>query len=89
MIIIALCLQQEIDSRGLTSDVVYYGPIYGNAKEQFWKQADIFVLPTFRECFPLVVCEAMQHQLPCVATNDGGYFRYHFGWLDGNDIRKG
>lgn len=81
--------QQEIDSRGLTSDVVYYGPIYGNAKEQFWKQADIFVLPTFRECFPLVVCEAMQHQLPCVATNEGAISDIILDGLTGMIFEKG
>lgn len=63
--------QKEIDYRGLTSIVKYFGPKYGDEKDPFWQQADIFVLPTLRECFPLVICEAMQHELPCVATHEG------------------
>ena len=35
--------------------------------------ADIFVFPTFynNECFPLVLLEAMAHNLPIVTTNEG------------------
>ena len=41
-------------------------------KEYYWNNADIFVLPTCFECFPLVVIEAMQHKLPIVSTDEGG-----------------
>jgi glycosyltransferase involved in cell wall biosynthesis len=63
--------QSEISIRRLTTVVKYHGSKYGDEKEPFWQQADIFVLPTLRECFPLVICEAMQHGLPCVATYEG------------------
>ncbi|MDD3040466.1 glycosyltransferase family 4 protein [Bacteroides sp.] len=67
----SLTFQNEIESRGLKNVVTYHGPKYGDDKEPFWQNADIFVLPTLRECFPLVVCEAMQHELPCVASYEG------------------
>ncbi len=30
------------------------------------------MLPTYDECYPLVLLEAMQHGLPCISTNVGG-----------------
>ena len=40
----------------------------------FWKDADIFVFPTYyhNECFPLVILEAMEQGLPVISTNEGG-----------------
>ena len=69
-------LDESIKARGLTPDsgieIEYVGPQYGEDKEYYWRKADIFVLPTCYECFPLVVIEAMQHKLPVVSTNEGG-----------------
>ena len=33
--------------------------------------ADVFVQPTFEDCFPLTVLEAMQHHKPVVSTDEG------------------
>ena len=44
---------------------------YGKEKDEAYQQADIFVFPTYNECFPLVLLEAMQHGLPCISTNEG------------------
>lgn len=38
----------------------------------FFQQTDIFILPTFNECFPLVILEAMEYKLPVISTNEGG-----------------
>jgi len=52
--------------------VTYLGRKYGPEKEEILKMADIFVHPTFNDCFPLVLLEAMQYRLPFVSTFEGG-----------------
>ena len=64
-------LEEEISIRGLKEQVFYWGPQYGEQKALFFQQADIFVQPTFEDCFPLTVLEAMQHNLPVVSTDEG------------------
>ena len=63
--------QNTIDRQGLNSVVHYLGPKYGEEKAIFFLKADIFVLPTEFECFPLVILEAMQYGLPIVSTFEG------------------
>ena len=63
--------EEEITRRGLEGTVMYHGPQYGPDKERFFLEADIFVQPTFEDCFPLTIIEAMQHGLPVVATSEG------------------
>lgn len=58
-------------SVGIEDRVIYHGPKFGNDKELYWNMADIFVLPTLNECYPLVLIEAMQHSLPCIASDEG------------------
>ncbi len=65
-------LQYVIDEKGLSDKVSYYGPAYGNVKIDLFKRSDIFVFPTHKECFGLVLLEAMQSGLPCVTSNEGG-----------------
>jgi glycosyltransferase involved in cell wall biosynthesis len=59
---------------GLEKSVFAHGPKYDNEKESFFKEADIFVFPTYYhyETFGLVNLEAMQYALPIVSTREGG-----------------
>lgn len=63
---------REVETRNLNRLAVYHGRKYGKEKEAFFKQAEIFVLPSFDEAFPLVNLEAMEYKLPIVSTNIGG-----------------
>ena len=57
---------------GLNGCCTYYGPKYGDDKYSFFRQADVFVLPSYTEAFPVSILEAMQFALPVVASNVGG-----------------
>lgn len=65
-------LSTFVKERGLTEQVKYLGKRYGKLKEMSFEQADVFVLPSRYDCFPLVVLEAMQHSLPVITAEEGG-----------------
>ena len=62
----------EVERRKLNKTQLYAGRKVGEEKNTFFQQADIFILPTMNECFPLVILEAMEYKLPVISTNEGG-----------------
>ena len=70
----AVQFSEEVDKRNLNDRVAYVGRKIGEEKEAFFRQADVFVFPTYyyNECFPLVILEAMEYKLPVISTNEGG-----------------
>lgn len=56
-----------------TAHVDYAGPLYGEDKERFYRQLDIFVFPTryANEAEPLVIYEAMRRGVHVIACNRG------------------
>lgn len=64
--------QQKLNENGLGDCTIYHGEKYGNEKDSFLQQADIFVLPSYTEAFPLSILEAMQYSIPVVTNNVGG-----------------
>ena len=65
-------LQERISLMELTDSVSYAGKKEGKAKHDFLVKADIFAFPSYSECFPLVLLEAMQFGLPIISTYEGG-----------------
>lgn len=57
---------------GIAHIVDIVGPKFGEDKFEELRNADVFVLPSFNECVPLSILEAMQFGLPVVATYVGG-----------------
>lgn len=57
---------------GFADQVSLLGSVTGHNKWAVFQQADIFVLPSHNECFPLTVLEAMSAALPVVVTRIGG-----------------
>lgn len=63
---------QEVQERDLINFAIYHGRKYGKDKSIFYERAEIFVLPSFNEAFPLVNIEAMEYNLPVISTRVGG-----------------
>lgn len=60
---------ERIAARGLVGDVRLLGHVSGDALSAAYRDADIFVLPTYwAEGFPTAITEAMSHGLPVVTT---------------------
>ena len=70
----SLQLKQRISELNLEDTVTYHGKQFGDDKYRLFNRSDIFILPTFydNECFPLVLLEAMQFNLPLISTYEGG-----------------
>ncbi|MBN2531049.1 MAG: glycosyltransferase family 4 protein [Deltaproteobacteria bacterium] len=67
-------LEEEICNAKLEEHVKYVGAKYGEEKERFFMESDVFAFPTFydNECFPLVLLEAQSFFLPSISTYEGG-----------------
>jgi glycosyltransferase involved in cell wall biosynthesis len=61
----------RIDEHGLRERVFQRGSLYGDAKQSAYARADVFVHPSLRDYFPLVLLEAMCSGLPIVSTRVG------------------
>jgi glycosyltransferase involved in cell wall biosynthesis len=64
-------IKNVISSKGLNSQVTVTSGKFGNEKIEILKKSDIFVFPTYSDCMPLVLIEAMQFSLPVVSTIEG------------------
>ena len=62
---------EEVKKRSLESCVSYVGRKYGKEKIKEFITSDIFVQPTYDDCFPLTLLEAMQLNLPVISTDQG------------------
>ena len=66
--------KNRIQEYGLENLIFAYGAKYGSDKNAFFEETDLFVFPTYyhNETFGLVLLEAMEYEIPCIATNEGG-----------------
>jgi glycosyltransferase involved in cell wall biosynthesis len=64
-------LKAKIEEAGLSERILITGKKSGAEKEDAFDQTDIFVHPSFNDCLPLVLLEAMQHSMPVISTFEG------------------
>jgi poly(glycerol-phosphate) alpha-glucosyltransferase len=64
--------ERELKARalemGVAGDVVFAGPMFGDAKDAAYAHADAFVLPSHSEGLPMTVLEAWAHGKPVLMT---------------------
>ncbi len=58
-----------VRAAGLSGSVRFLGSVSGEAKKACWREAEVFVLPSHSEGFPMAVLEACAAGLPVVATD--------------------
>ncbi|MGA2102169.1 MAG: glycosyltransferase [Candidatus Sulfotelmatobacter sp.] len=65
-------LEAMTDRLGLSKRTSFEGAVNQDRIQEFYRQADAFVLPSFAEGIPVVLMEAMAIQIPCVTTHITG-----------------
>lgn len=64
-------IEEELKMHDLEAEAKIVGPVSGDKKLDEYRNADIFVFPTYFEAFGLVNLEAMQNRLPVISTVEG------------------
>jgi glycosyltransferase involved in cell wall biosynthesis len=59
---------KAIEMYNLHDTVVYLGPVFGEGKARLYRDADLFILPSFSENFGIVVAEALSYGVPVLTT---------------------
>ena len=62
-------VEQLAESLGISSEISYPGSLNDQQKWDWYRKADVFVLPSYSENFGIVVAEALAAGLPVIATH--------------------
>jgi glycosyltransferase involved in cell wall biosynthesis len=76
-------LEQQIERSGLSSRILFVGPLHGPEKRDAFAAADVFVLPTHSENFGIVIAEALGAGVPVITTKGAPWEdlqTYKCGW---------
>jgi len=61
-------VRRAVREAGLDGQIEFPGEAWGDARWQFYRDADLFVLPTFSENFGLTIAEALACGVPVITT---------------------
>jgi len=64
-------VEKIVKTKNLETFISVVGSKNGEEKMQLFESADIFVHPSYNDCMPLILLEAMQSSLPVVSTFEG------------------
>ena len=76
-------VEKAVIESGLQQRIKFIGPVYGSNKEDLFKSANIFVLPTYSENFGLAIAEALAYGVPVITTTGtpwGELHKHQCGW---------
>lgn len=66
-------LKSKANEMGILEKVFFHGKkTVGEELNQFYRMADIYVIPSYHEGFPRTIWEAMANSLPIICTKVGG-----------------
>ena len=68
-------LVRKVREHGLQRRVMFPGAVYGEEKARLLETADVLVLPSYADTFPLVVLEAFSARVPVVLSTTCGIAR--------------
>lgn len=63
-------IKTQIEAIG--ENIIYLGPLYGNEKYEAYADADVYVLPSVYDNFPITVLESLASATPVIVTNRCG-----------------
>lgn len=76
-------LKKKSIELGISDKITFIGGVYGEQKWQLYRDADVFVMPTFSENFGIVVAEALASGTPVITTKGAPWKELetrHCGW---------
>ncbi|MCL1943335.1 MAG: glycosyltransferase [Candidatus Azobacteroides sp.] len=82
-------LKEVIQRAELITLFDFVGGVYGDKKWELFQKADIFVLPTYSECFGIVVAEALACGTPVITSKGTPWHEletHRCGWWIDNDV---
>ncbi len=62
-------MRQLASSLGIANDVIWTGPLYGNAKWNILRAAEAYILPSHQENFGISVVEALACGIPVLISD--------------------
>jgi len=76
-------LKTKVRKLGIESIINFCGGVYGEKKWELFREADVFVLPTYSENFGIAIAEALASGTPVITTNGTPWEelnKFHCGW---------
>ncbi len=84
-------IQALTKSLSLSERIVFTGPVVGESKVSLLHSADLFVLPSHSEGFPMAILEALACEVPVVATHACNFpdiSSAQAGWLCESEVES-